>query len=276
MLGESDESAAPPDEGRGGTGGTRANHGQRRLRPPGRNPRTNKPNAIKTRLYIRKLHERLTKAQRAIAGLTRSRKLEKGNKDRNQREKAPRRDAEQRQSPPPEPEEPGEQDHPPGKRKRILKPVLVSSRPSRRRSPPSSSGDEDPRSPVATEDDEQIIWSGARKWASGPQPKEFPAKVEITAKRHQWLAWRRQFEAHLILKGYAPPSYLATYLYTTIGSEMRQVIDQEEMRTQQPSDNESRADAYERLLSRLDAYFLRLSDRGTDIRILNTMKQEPG
>lgn len=236
-------------------------------RPPNWNTRTGKSNAIKSKIVTKKLRKTLGAARQPPAAAHRSRELKKSKNPRRRRETAPGRSAGRREVPL-WVEEPAGHEPPVKKRKKALKPTLLSTRPSQRRHPPPRDEYE------SSSSDEGGCWKGAARWANGPQPKEFPARIENTAKRQQWLAWRRQFEAHLKLKGFAPPEYLSTYLYTTIGPELRQVIDQEEMITRPITADEEFGDAYEKLMSRLDLHFHRLSVRGTDICILNTMKQE--
>lgn len=118
--------------------------------------------------------------------------------------------------------------------------------------------------------------STGRWFAKGMQPSQFPANTERHQRRHFWLQWMREFEANIELKGEAPPHIKATYLYATIGPEMRQVIDQNQMRRPPMSKTQSRLNEFQLLIRRLDDHFESLSDKGTNLRILHTMKQRTG
>lgn len=105
--------------------------------------------------------------------------------------------------------------------------------------------------------------------------REYPEKTPRHQMHYNWRQWLRHFEAAMIIRGKTSTATKAALLYTTVGNEVSIIIDQNRMNSAKRSGRkEKRLDDYELLKRRLEKYFKSLTDKGTNLRILSSLRQE--
>lgn len=105
------------------------------------------------------------------------------------------------------------------------------------------------------------------------KPEPFPSAIPTTEKKRSWREWKAQFVAMMELRGEKRQQRKALMLYTSVGPEIRRVIDQGKMMAPSKED-EGGQPFFDMMLKRLDEYFDKFSDGGVEVRIFHDMKQD--
>lgn len=105
------------------------------------------------------------------------------------------------------------------------------------------------------------------------KPDPFPPTIPTMEKKRRWREWKAQFVAMMELRGEKRQQRKALMLYTSVGPEVRRVIDQGKMMAPTKED-EGGQPFFDVMLKRLDEYFDKFSDGGVEVRIFHDMKQD--